>query len=152
MILIGIPEIGRPEPRFHANAEILEGVIDAMHDVYRTKGYNPPWIGYIAIDDGHAIGTCAFKNPPEGGRVEISYFTFPEYEGMGVATKMAERLVAIARCECPEIILTAQTLTKKDASTTILEKLGFIQMGEYDHPEDGKVWHWHLEGTWRIDE
>ncbi|MBZ0165354.1 MAG: hypothetical protein K8I00_01010 [Candidatus Omnitrophica bacterium] len=30
-------------------------------------------------------------------------------------------------------------------SIAILKKLGFQYAGERDHPEDGRVWEWHLQ-------
>ena len=53
--------------------------------------YLRPWLGYFALRNSVCIGTCGFKGPPENNRVEIAYFTFPEYEGRGYATQMAER-------------------------------------------------------------
>ncbi len=40
--------------------------------------------------------------------------------------------------------MRAQTLPEKNASTRILEKLGFSFMGPVQHPEDGEVWEWRL--------
>lgn len=45
---------------------------------------------------GVAVGTCGFKSSPDQGRVEIAYFTFPDFEGRGLATAMAGELLAIA--------------------------------------------------------
>jgi len=111
---------------------------------YGETGYEPPWIWYLAIEDDTCVGTCAFKTPPRGQEVEIAYFTFPPHEGRGIATRMAERLIAIAREEAPGLVVTAQTLREKNASTRILTKLGFELRGEVDHPEDGLVWEWEL--------
>ncbi len=88
--------------------------------------------------------TCAFKVPPEDNCVEIAYFTFPEYKGKGVATRMAQILLKIAFVTIPDIKIVAQTLPEKNASTTVLKKLGFQFTGEREHPEDGKIWEWEL--------
>ena len=47
-----------------------------------------PWAGYLAEENGSLVGTCAFKAPPDSRGVEIAYFTFPQFEGRGVATKL----------------------------------------------------------------
>jgi RimJ/RimL family protein N-acetyltransferase len=78
------------------------------------------------------------------GRVEIAYFTFPGNEGRGIATAMAKALLGLAKRASPMIRIYAQTLPQHSASTRVLEKLGFQQTVEVDHPEDGKVWEWEL--------
>jgi len=117
-------------------------VCDSILSVYRKTGFERPWIGYLAEQDGQLIGTCAFKSPPQNGQVEIAYFTFPGNEGRGIASRMALQLIHIARDAEPEIVIVAQTLPEENASTAILRKLGFVLMGTVNHPEDGGVWEW----------
>ena len=100
-----------------------------------------PWAGYLAEENGKLVGTCAFKAPPVSGSVEIAYFTFPEFEGRGVATRMAQELIAVAERHQAQQV-RAQTLPETNASTRILEKLGFTFAGAVMHPEDGEVWEW----------
>lgn len=64
--------------------------------------------------------------------------------GHGIATSIARELVAVAKIAAPEITVTAQTLPERNASTRILEKLGFALRGTVVHPEDGEVWEWEL--------
>ncbi len=100
---------------------------------------------YLAIEDGKCVGTCGFTSPSVNGVVEIAYFTFPDFEGRGVATRMAQRVAAIAR-ECdPSVKIIAHTLTEENASTHILTKLGFAFRGTVHHPEDGEIWEWSYE-------
>ena len=125
-----------------APAEEL-GVIEATRNLYSSRGFLVPWVCYLAVLDSKCVGTCGFTGPPKDGQVEIAYFTFPENEGRGVATRMAKRLVEIAlnsRMEGVQII--AHTLPTRSASTCILEKVGFVCDGELEHEEDGKVWKW----------
>lgn len=124
-------------------AEVAD-VLKATAAMYRTTGFEPPWIGYVAMHEGEAVGTCAFKSAPVDGRVEIAYFTFPDFEHRGFATTMARRLVALARAESPGVVVTAQTLPVRNFSNRILEKLGFRQAGTAIDAEAGEVWEWHL--------
>jgi RimJ/RimL family protein N-acetyltransferase len=112
--------------------------------LYRSSGFVPPWIAYLAVHDGSTVGTCAFKSAPVYGRVEIAYYTFPGFEGRGIATEMAKRLVAIARAEQPGIVVTAQTLPVRNASNKILELLGFTLAGHAVDADVGDVWEWQL--------
>jgi RimJ/RimL family protein N-acetyltransferase len=104
-----------------------------------------PWAGYLAEEGDTFVGTCAFKTKPIAGEVEIAYFTFPEQEGKGVATQMAQRLIELA-LEHGVTGIRAQTLPERGASTRILEKLGFVLAGPVHHPEDGEVWEWKWRG------
>ena len=111
---------------------------------YPRVGYIPPWIGYLSINEGHVVGGGGFKEPPQGGRVEIAYFTAPEFKGRGHATQTARALIAIAQETDPTLLIAAQTLPEENASTTILRKLGFRLHGTVQHPEDGEIWEWRL--------
>ncbi len=113
---------------------------------YEAIGFERPWIGYLARRDGAWVGACGFKGAPKAGRVEIAYFTFPEFEGGGVATSMARALVELALSVNPSPIVTARTLPQEGASTAILRKLGFAKTGTVPDPDDGNVWEWVLEG------
>jgi RimJ/RimL family protein N-acetyltransferase len=141
--LVAITEAGTAAEAVELPTAAAE-VLPATAAMYRTTGFVAPWIGYIAVSKGRAVGTCAFKTAPADGRVEIAYFTFPEFEGRGIATAMARRLVALARTERPGVTVTAQTLPVRNASNRILEKLGFRLAGTAMDAEAGEVWEWHL--------
>jgi [ribosomal protein S5]-alanine N-acetyltransferase len=112
--------------------------------LYRSRGFTPPWVGYLAIQGLQLVGTCAFASAPKDGRVEIAYFTFPEFEGRGIATAMATKLIEIAQTSDDHPIVFAQTLPVVNASNHILKKLGFKFAAEVSHPEEGMVWEWEL--------
>jgi ribosomal-protein-alanine N-acetyltransferase len=122
-------------------------IVEATTQLYETFGYEPPWVGYLALENGSYVGSCAFKSPPENNRVEIAYFTFPGHESRGVATQMASALVRIAINKMPLVTVAAQTLPEESASTSILKKLQFRFVGALEHPEDGLVWEWQLSNT-----
>jgi [ribosomal protein S5]-alanine N-acetyltransferase len=122
-------------------------VIDATKQLYCRVGYAPPWIGYLAIENGICVGTCGFKSPPQNNRAEIAYFTFPGHESCGVATRMASELIRLACDKMPTVIVAAQTLPEESASTSVLKKLQFRLVGTVEHPDDGSVWEWQLGDT-----
>jgi [ribosomal protein S5]-alanine N-acetyltransferase len=128
-----------------SRSELLAGICRAVTAMYPGGTPILPWAGYLVQEGEAFIGTCAFKTPPRAGAVEIAYFTFPGYEGRGVATEMALSLVALARRHGVRLV-RAQTLPQENASTSILRKLGFTLAGEVMHSTDGRVWEWHLEG------
>jgi ribosomal-protein-alanine N-acetyltransferase len=112
--------------------------------LYASIGFVVPWVSYVAVDDGRAVGGGAFVGAPKENRVEIAYFTSVGCEGKGHATNTAECLMEIARAAIPNIVLTAHTLPEHNASTTILEKLGFIFSGSTEDVDAGVVWLWSV--------
>jgi RimJ/RimL family protein N-acetyltransferase len=124
---------------------IAIGPLEATARLYESAGFEEPWIGYLALCGSTPVGTCGFKSPPRDNRVEIAYFTFPEFEGRGFATAMARRLAGIARRHRSSVLVAAQTLPGRNASHVILERLGFRHVATLDHPEDGEVWEWRLD-------
>jgi RimJ/RimL family protein N-acetyltransferase/uncharacterized RmlC-like cupin family protein len=141
--LIEIGPDGRPAEELTL-PEVAQSVCEASVGVCQKTGFVRPWVGYLAEQDGRVVGTCAFKSPPQEGRVEIAYFTFPEYEGKGVATRMARQLVQIARDADSGVGIVAQTLPHENASTSVLRKLGFRRVGIAHDDEVGEVWEWKM--------
>lgn len=121
-------------------------VVASFLPIYATA-FQPPWLGYLAEENGVVVGTCAFKTPPQSGAVEIAYFTFPGHEGRGVAKRMARALLALAHAADPQLTVFAQTLPTGNASTRVLTKLGFVHTRDVQHPEDGHLWEWEFRGA-----
>lgn len=126
----------------YALPEVAKPVLATFSALYNRETYRPPWIGYLASEDEQFVGTCAFKSAPVDGRVEIAYFTFPEHEGRGVASRMVGQLLALASAEDANLVIAAQTLPEQGPSTSILKKHGFVFHHSLQHPEDGLVWEW----------
>ncbi len=138
-------EIGRDASIGQPGIELAgtpAAVCQATAEMYQTTGFMPPWIGYLAMSAGTCVGTCAFKTAPSDGAVEIAYFTFPGNEGQGVATAMVRQLIEIAYATDRSLKIIAHTPPVRDASTAILQKTGFLLLGDYEDPVAGPVWEW----------
>lgn len=142
--LVPITNLGAPAA-IEDLPPVAQEVISATIQMYLAGGYEPPWIGYLALEAGRCVGTCAFKTPPSDQSVEIAYFTFPGHEGRGVASRMASALIEVARAARPGLAIVAQTLPEENASNRVLKRLGFTFSGEMNHPADGRVWEWRLK-------
>ena len=145
--LIAITQEGKLANPVESVPPLAAQIMEATTQLYKAVGYEPPWVGYLALENGSVVGSCAFKSPPENNRVEIAYFTFPGHESRGVATRMASALVRIAINKMPAVTVAAQTLPEEGASTSVLKKLQFRFVGAVEHPEDGLVWEWQLGNT-----
>jgi RimJ/RimL family protein N-acetyltransferase len=130
-----------------AMSEPLVSVLAGTADMYARTGQEAPWLSYLAAfeDSGDIAGSCSFTGPPEDGRVEIAYFTFPPFEGQGIGSRMAAGLVAIARANAAVSQIVAHTLPEENASTKILQKLGFSHNGTAEDADAGTVWAWILD-------
>ena len=101
-----------------------------------------PWCTYIARIDGVPVGSGMFKcAPDEQGTVEIGYLTFMPARRRGVAAAMASALVVLASHHGAKVV-AAETLPEEIPSTKVLRAAGFVQIGNYVHPDDGPVWRW----------
>jgi [ribosomal protein S5]-alanine N-acetyltransferase len=110
-------------PEFRSEVpEVCSEGLKATASFYSQVGFRRPWISYLAVRDGQAVGMCAFKGAPRGGRVEVAYGTLLEYEEQGVATAMVAELIRISTDADSTIILTARTLPAEGASTSILKR------------------------------
>lgn len=145
MQLVSIPRDGNVILSGITLPEIATSVVASMVQLYARRGYVEPWVGYLAIEGGKCVGGCGFTSPPAEDVVEIAYFTVPDFERRGVATRMAQRLISIAQECAPSVRIIAHTLIEENASNHILKKLGFAFTGTVDHPEDGKIWEWNYE-------
>jgi [ribosomal protein S5]-alanine N-acetyltransferase len=134
---------------FGAETDLLRAVAQQMVGLLEQTGATmPPWSGFLAVDRAQAIivGTCGFKAPPDRhGIVEIAYFTFPGFEGRGVASAMAAGLLESAHSDAQVRRFVAHTLPQRNASVRVLEKLGFAQTAEVVDPDDGPVWRWERD-------
>jgi [ribosomal protein S5]-alanine N-acetyltransferase len=116
----------------------------ATSSLLERLGHVVPWTGYVAIASGEVVGVGAFVGPPKAGRVEIAYFTLPEHEGKGFATQTARHLVDIARTSPIPVEIVAKTMPEANASTRILERLGFDMVGVETDDDIGEAWGWLL--------
>ncbi len=144
--LVKITEDGSVEGVKGGN--LVEEVCASTAEMYKLTGYQEPWLGYLAVLDGSCVGSCSFKAPPEYGRVEISCFTFPEFENRGVGTEMTHQLVEMALNTDRELTVAAQTLPEVSASTKVLEKEGFELIGLVGHEDEGEVWEWNFKRSY----
>ena len=107
-----------------------------------------PWILGFNItnrESKECIGQCGFKGPPNSdGVVEIAYCVEPKQQGNGFATEAAGALVQFAFQHNTVNLVLAHTLPESNASTRVLTKCGFRNIGQVIDPEDGPVWRWEL--------
>jgi [ribosomal protein S5]-alanine N-acetyltransferase len=140
--LIRCDRAGLPIQAIESFPEELVVACEQSAELYQRIGFEPPWVSYVANDSGTGVGGGAFVGAPRDGLVEIAYFTLPQYQRQGYASQTARELVRIASATDPSIALRALTLPAANASTRILERLGFQLFGQARDPDAGDVWEW----------
>jgi len=127
--------------------EDCRNLLALWEEYYPKIGFHLPWIGYFVIDSesGKIVGCCAFTGKPVNHRVEVSYWTFSEYEGQGISTWSCAQLVSIARNADVGLTVFAKTAPECNASTKILQRNGFNFTGVVQDHEIGDAWEWTLK-------
>jgi RimJ/RimL family protein N-acetyltransferase len=115
-----------------------------------THQLNPPatgWCGYFFIDPINRVlvGNGGFKGPPDqSGMVEIGYEIAAEYWNRGLATEAAQGMIDYAFAHEEVQAVMAHTLAEKNASNSVLQKVGMKFIAEVSDPEEGKIWRWQI--------
>lgn len=89
------------------------------------------------------VGWGGFKGPPRGGVVEVGYEIAETRRGRGLATLAARAMVAEAFADDLVTTVIAHTLPEHNASTRVLEKVGFRLDGPAQEAEE-LVWRFSL--------
>lgn len=126
-------------------AQLVEAVV-AQDVAHRQKtGPTPGWGGFLVVQEAaqRVVGACGFVGAPDNtGAVEIGYGTFPPFERQGFASASCAALLARAARTGIVRVVCAHTLPVPNASTRILARNGFAQVGTSHDDDEGLVWRW----------
>jgi RimJ/RimL family protein N-acetyltransferase len=123
-------------------SENCQSLLKMWKEYYPKIGFNFPWVGYFIKENDKIVGCCAFTGAPVNNKVEISYWTFKEFIGQGIATFACRQLVAIAEKTLPGVTISAKTEPQENASTKILKQSGFVFSEVVQDHEIGDAWEW----------
>ncbi len=126
-------------------SENCQDLIQMMDEFYIKVGFNIPWVGYFLLFNNQVVGTAGFTGQPVDNTVEISYWTFKEWEGQGLASMACKELISIAQKANPSVTITAKTLPEYNASTKILQNNNFKFVEIVQDHEIGDAWLWVRE-------
>jgi [ribosomal protein S5]-alanine N-acetyltransferase len=96
-----------------------------------AAGHPPPWsTTFLIVNDEttRIVGGCGFKAAPQHGRVEVGCAVAPAAQGKGAATAALELLVHRA-FDAGATEVLAEVAPGNDASTRVVQKVGFSQTG-----------------------
>ncbi len=91
------------------------------------------------------VGSCGYMGRPNAqGEVEIGYEIAEHQRGRGLASEAVLALVHHAFAHATVHCVIAHTLPELNPSAKILRRIGFLQTGEKQDPEEGTVWRWEF--------
>lgn len=117
-------------------------LISIYESYYPKYGFELPWVAYFIYNNNEIVGSCGFTKKPQGGKVEIAYWTFKKFEGQGIASFACKELVKIAQKADHSLLITAKTEPCENSSTKILKNCGFVYSEVVQDPEIGDAWLW----------
>lgn len=102
------------------------------------------WQGYyvVASIDGvdTLVGSAGYKGPPDAqGMVEVGYSIIWGYHRRGIATAAVGMLIERAFADQRVASVTAETPVHFAGSRALLEKCGFVHVGNRTDPEEGDL-------------
>ncbi len=118
--------------------EALPATLEALR-----SGMPPEWFSHLIVDADEevVVGIGGFTGPPSDGAVEIGYSVAPAHRRRGHATN-AVRWWLDHAARHGVTVVRAHTLAEENASTAVLEKLGFRRVAVLEDPEVGSTWRW----------
>jgi [ribosomal protein S5]-alanine N-acetyltransferase len=99
-----------------------------------------PWLLRLAVlrDTKQIVGLGNFHDAPDAhGMLEIGYSVLPTFRRQGFGREIAHTMWNFAAKQREVQVLRASVSPDNTASLAIVQKAGFVKVGEQDDPEDG---------------
>ncbi|MGO6815589.1 N-acetyltransferase [Rhizobium leguminosarum] len=97
---------------------------------------------WMIVEDGEIVGLCSIIKVPQDGKIHIGYGVAPSRQGRGSSTRAIGQLLQWARNDPRVALISAETGFENIASQRVLERNGFIRVGERIDAEDGPLICW----------
>jgi [ribosomal protein S5]-alanine N-acetyltransferase len=130
---------GRAEPESLPPSFVAARTLGLVAD-----GHPKPWSTTFLIvrsEDGRFVGACGFKHAPTSGRVEVGYGVSPSARRTGAATAALKLLTELA-FEAGATEVLAEVQPDNVASTRLVEKAGFVEVGTRVDEDNDFVTQW----------
>jgi [ribosomal protein S5]-alanine N-acetyltransferase len=115
-------------------------ILPNVADTSKNYLYSTLWTA-IAREENKMIGDlCICGEPNEAGEIEIGYGTYDEFQGRGFMTEIVSGIIIWAKTQSVVKSIIASTEQTNMASFKVLEKNGFVKIGQTDN-----LFNWRLE-------
>ncbi len=125
-----------PELREAFEQTILPNVADTAKNYL----YSTLWTAISKADNKMVGDLCIIGEPNEDGAIEIGYGTYDEFQNQGFMTEMVRGIIEWAAAQPIVKSILASTDKTNAASFKVLEKNGFIKIGQTE-----TLLNWKLE-------
>lgn len=115
-------------------------ILPSVADPTKNYLYSTLWTGISKAENKMVGDLCIVGEPNAAGEIEIGYGTYDEFQGQGLMTELVGGMIAWAHTQPAVKAIVASTDKTNTASFRVLEKNGFLKVGE---AED--LLHWKLE-------
>lgn len=117
-------------------------ILRMLADVATHVGAAFPLASWLIVEADTIVGLCSITRPPRDGSVDIGYGIAPCHQRRGIATRAVGAVLVWAR-QAPQVTaITAETAIGNIASHRVLERNGFVRVGERMDAEDGPLIGW----------
>ena len=99
---------------------------------------------FIERETRALVGSGGYAGRPKDGVVEIGYEIAPAFQGRGLAVEVARGLVEHAFGDPEVSAVIGHTRPESNASTRVLEKVGFVRVDDVEDNEEGTLWRWRV--------
>jgi len=112
-------------------------ILPNVSDTTKNYLYTTLWTA-ISKDENKMIGDlCIIGEPNAAGEIEIGYGTYDEFRGNGFMTEIVGGIIEWAKTQPLVKSIKASTEKTNAASFKVLQKNGFLQIGENE-----TFYHW----------
>ncbi|RZF63997.1 N-acetyltransferase [Sphingomonas populi] len=130
------------DPRVMADLGPLKTPEDSAATIARHEGYRQSHgFGFWTVvlrDSGTVIGFCGLKpgaeNTPIAGEVEVGWMLAAAHWRQGYAREAAQASLAWGWANSDAARIVAITAAQNHASRALMERLGMVRLGGFDHP------------------
>lgn len=115
-------------------------ILPNVADTTKNYLYSTLWTAILKVEQKMIGDLCIIGEPNAAGEIEIGYGIYDEFQGKGFMTEVVGGIIEWARMQPQVKSIKASTEKTNTASFKVLQKNGFLQIGE-----DETFYHWKTE-------
>jgi len=107
-------------------------ILPNVADKSKNYLYSTLWTAISKAENKMVGDLCIIGEPNEDGEIEIGYGTYDEFRNKGFMTEIVQGIIKWAKSQPKVKSVIASTDKTNTASFKVLEKNGFVKIGETD--------------------
>lgn len=115
-------------------------ILPSVADTTKNYLYNTLWTAILKGEQKMIGDLCIIGEPNDAGEIEVGYGTYDEFQGKGFMTEIVGGVIEWSKIQPLVKSIKASTEKENTASSRVLQKNGFLQIGE-----DETFYHWKMD-------